>query len=200
MIVTVYCASSFGNDPAYRTAAAELGRAIALGGHTMVYGGSSWGLMGVTAKAALEAGGRVIGISPKVFSGDEFRTEGLTEWQIVPTMAERRSRMLEMADMLIALPGGIGTLDEVTEAMVLNSINEMQKPLCFLNINGYYEPFIALIAHMEAQGMMQRPDPALCVFADNVSDRIAGNRKNRTGIVGPVFLKSFSDISGVRLL
>src|SRR5271156_2186080 len=113
--VAVYCGSSPGSNPAFRMAAEALGRELALAGCTVVYGGSHAGLMGAMADAALQAGGRVVGVIPEALVSREAAHRGLSELQIVPTMHERKARMNDLAEAFVALPGGIGTLDEIVE-------------------------------------------------------------------------------------
>ena len=147
-------------------AAAALGRRIAQEGHTLVYGGSNLGLMGVVSGAALEEGGRVVGVIPNLFSEDIIRSQRVTELVRVGSMAERKERILALCDAFIALPGGIGTIDEVSEVMVMNQLQIVggkrvlngsfrPKPMILLNIDGYFDPFIAQIQHAHDEGLMR---------------------------------------------
>ena len=160
-------------------AAAVLGRHIAQEGNTLVYGGSNLGLMGVVSGAALEARGRVVGVIPNLFSDDIIHSQRVTELVRVSTMAERKERIMEACDAFIALPGGIGTIDEVSEVMVMNQLQIVggqrildgtykTKPMILLNIDGYYNPFLAQLDAMRAEGLLR--STAGLVSADSVED------------------------------
>lgn len=160
-------------------AARELGRRIAQEGHTLVYGGSNLGLMGVVSGAALEAGGSVVGVIPNLFSDDIIHSQRVTELVRVSSMAERKERIMEACDAFIALPGGIGTIDEVSEVMVMNQLQIVDgqrildgtyktKPMILLNIDGYYNPFLAQLDAMRAEGLLR--STAGLVSADSVED------------------------------
>lgn len=160
-------------------AAAALGRRIAQEGHTLVYGGSNLGLMGVVSGAALEEGGRVAGVIPNLFSDDIIHSQRVTELVRVSTMAERKERIMEACDAFIALPGGIGTIDEVSEVMVMNQLqiydgqrvldgSYKTKPMILLNIDGYYNPFLAQLDAMRAEGLLR--STAGLVSADSVEN------------------------------
>ena len=148
MNITVYCGSTPGSLACYTQEAAELGRWIGEHGHALVYGGSNTGMMGAVADAVLAAGGKVIGVIPDVAVSKKRMHPGLTEAIFTQTVAERRSRMIELGDAFIALPGGIGTLDEMTEVLSLASLELLDKPLVFFNTNGYYEPMRQVLEHI----------------------------------------------------
>lgn len=145
MNIAVYCGSSSGNNPRFIEAAKELGTWIGKNGHTLVYGGASKGLMGAVAGAVIEAGGRVIGVIPDVAIIQARKHTGLTELIETGSMAERKSKMIELADAFVALPGGIGTLDEITEVMSLCSLSIVKAPIVLFNTGGYYEPLKAVL-------------------------------------------------------
>jgi len=149
--VAVYCGSNFGDSEIFRTSAAALGAFIGRSGMTLVYGGTDKGLMGVVADAALEAGGSVHGIITERLHAKGHLHPKLTKADIVPSMRERKARMLQKADAFIAMPGGIGTLEEFMEAWTLNQLGEMTKPLGLYNVDGYYEPFMELVDNMIAR-------------------------------------------------
>ena len=115
MNITVYLASSTGNDPKFLTAIKELGTWIGTSANTLVYGGSKTGLMGVLAQSVLQAGGKVIGVEPQFFMDEDFQYEGLTELIVTKDMAERKAKMIELGEAFIAFPGGVGTLEYITE-------------------------------------------------------------------------------------
>lgn len=139
MNITVYCGSMKGNDPAYERAAAELGRWIAGSGHALVYGGGGVGLMGTLSDAVLSAGGRVTGIMPSFLVEREVSRSGLTELVVTETMSERKQKMIELGDAFVALPGGPGTVEEISEVMSLEKLGLVEGPCVLLNIGGYYD-------------------------------------------------------------
>jgi len=153
--VCVFCGSSSGVRPAYAEAARRLGRVLAESGRELVYGGGRVGLMGVVANAALEAGGRVIGVIPDGMVQREVAHLGLTELKVVGSMHERKATMAELADGFIALPGGIGTLDEVFEIWGWGQLGLHGKPLGFLDIDHYYRDLMLFLDHVAAEGFMR---------------------------------------------
>jgi len=146
--ICVYSGSSFGTLPDYTAAAAAFGTACARRGLGVVYGGGSVGLMGTLADAALAAGGKVIGVIPRAMIAEERAHRGLTELIAVDSMHERKHRMAELSDAFAALPGGIGTLEEVIEAFTWLQLGLHLKPVGLLNTAGFYEPLLHLLAHM----------------------------------------------------
>jgi uncharacterized protein (TIGR00730 family) len=165
--VCVYCGSSFGTDPAFTAAARELATALVERGLRVVYGGASVGLMGVVADTALAAGGEVIGVIPQVLIDREVAHRGLTELITVSNMHERKARMAELSDAFVALPGGIGTLEELIEVYTWNYLGIHDKPLGLVNTNGYYDGFTAFLDHAVAAGFLRPQTRAqLTVAAD----------------------------------
>ena len=165
MNVSVFCGASLPHSEQITEAARQLGRAIARGGHTLLYGGSNLGLMGATSGAALQEGGRVVGVIPTFFSDDIIHSQPVSELVRVRTLAERKEYLIAHSDAFVALPGGIGTLDEVLEVMVANQLglvrdrsgaNQSQgKPMILLNLGGYYTPFLAQLDAMRAEGLLR---------------------------------------------
>ena len=145
MNIAVYCGSGSGNNPKFTESARILGRWIGENGHTLVYGGASKGLMGAIAGAVIEAGGKVIGVIPDVAIIQARKHTGLTELIETKSMAERKSKMIELADAFVALPGGIGTLDEITEVMSLSSLEIIKGPVVLYDTDGYYKPLQAVL-------------------------------------------------------
>lgn len=143
--VCVFCGSSAGNRPEYAVAARQMGVALAERELTLIYGGGNIGLMGAVADAALEAGGRVIGVIPQHLEDWEVGHRGLTELEIVGSMHERKARMAELADAFIALPGGLGTFEELFEILTWAQLGLHQKPFGLLNTAGYYAALLALL-------------------------------------------------------
>ena len=143
--VCVFCGSNTGSDPAYVEAAQALGQLFARKGIALVYGGGSVGLMGVLADAVLAAGGEAIGVIPQALWAREVGHRGLTDLRIVETMHERKAMMADLADAFIALPGGLGTLEEIFEVWTWAQLGLHQKPLGFLDVNGFYAPLMEFI-------------------------------------------------------
>ena len=156
MNITVYLGSSSGDSQAYADNAEALGKWIGSSGHTLVYGGSNGGLMGTLATAALKAHASVIGVLPRVDAIMEREQAGLSQYIYTETVAERRSRMIAMADSFIVLPGGLGTIDEITEVLSLKSLSLIPQPIAFFGAEGYFEPFKALFRHMIDKGFSRR--------------------------------------------
>lgn len=146
--ICIYCGSGLGADPAFADAAAELGRTLAKENIRLVYGGGSLGLMGVVAKSVLENGGRVLGIIPQFLVNREVMLEGLSELVVTEDMHERKRLMFDNADAFVALPGGIGTLEEVVEQMTWAQLGRHKKPIMLADINGFWAPLIELLQHM----------------------------------------------------
>ena len=140
MRICVFCGSSFGNNEVYGNAAREMGRTLAAHKIGLIYGGGRVGLMGVLADAALNAGGAVIGVIPRSLVEREIQHTSLTELHTVATMHERKTRMAELADAFIALPGGAGTLEEIFEQWTWAQLGIHRKPCGFLNTNGFFDP------------------------------------------------------------
>ena len=146
--IAVFSGSNSGRGDAYRQAAAALGTTIAKRGFTLVYGGTHMGLMGVLADAALLAGGTGHGVIAERLIGKGHLHEGLSRHEIVASMRIRKQRMAELADAFVALPGGIGTLEEFMEVWTLNQLGEFRKPAGLLDVAGFYRPFMGFIDHM----------------------------------------------------
>jgi uncharacterized protein (TIGR00730 family) len=150
----VYCGSRTGEAPAFAAVAAETGRWIGERGGQLVYGGGNNGLMGVVATATLAAGGRVVGVIPHTLVEREFAKLDCTELHVVDNMHERKRMMAERADAFLALPGGIGTLEELFEAWTWKQLGYHDKPLGLLNAGNYYEPLLAFLHSSVRQGFM----------------------------------------------
>ncbi len=170
MNITVYLGSREGSDPVFRETAAEIGRWVAEGGHTLIYGGSGIGLMGVLADAALEAGGEVIGVEPRFFIEQGLVHGGISRTIPTETMAERRLLMMEMGDAFIAIPGGVGTLDEISEVIVMATLGKHGKPCVIYNRDGYYDPLREMFDRMLEKGFMTKESRAKILFAESVPE------------------------------
>ena len=154
MNITFYLGANPGNRPEYARYAYELGQWIAGHGHTLIYGGSRTGLMGKLADGALEQGGRVIGVEPRFFMEKELQHQGLTELIVTENMAQRKKKMLELGDLFLAFPGGVGTLEEISEIMSLNKLDMVPKTFAFLDYEGYWQPMKALLDRMAEEGFV----------------------------------------------
>ena len=153
MNVTVYLGANYGTDPTLQTTVAELGQWIGKNGHTLVYGGSASGLMGVLARSVMAAGGPVIGVEPQFFIDEGYELDGLTQLIVTQDMTERKAKMIELGDAFIAFPGGTGTLEEITEVISKLSLGQLDAPCILYDLNGYYQPLHQLLQQMIAMGL-----------------------------------------------
>lgn len=170
MNITVYLGANAGNDPALAQATAELGRWIGESGNTLVYGGSESGLMGVLAKSALAAGGKAIGVEPQFFIDEGYEFDGLTELIVTRDMSERKAKMIELGEAFIALPGGTGTLEEITEVMSKVSLRHLSAPCILYDLNGYYEPLRELLRRMIDAGLSSEERQRGIYFAADLDE------------------------------
>lgn len=167
MRVCVFAGSAAGISPAYAAAARALGEGLGLRGHSLIYGGSASGLMGLCADAALAAGAAARGVVPRGLLGREAVHDRLTELVVVDSLHERKERMHALSDAFVALPGGAGTLDELLEAFTWRLLGLHHKPLALLDVGGYWQPLLALLRHGAAQGFVApRALEALPAFAE----------------------------------
>ena len=154
MRIALYTGASSGNDPQWSSAVADLSRALAQAGHTLVYGGGSSGLMGVVADTFMAERAHVIGVMPQHLVDAEVAHRGLDELEVVETMAQRKARMAELADAMVALPGGIGTLEEFFEVWVAQALGLHAKPVALYSPDGFWDSLIASFDHMEETGFL----------------------------------------------
>jgi len=166
--LVIFCSSSYDIDPAYNEAARQVVRAACGLGYTIVSGGAIKGTMGAVSDEVARCGGRHIGVLPRFMA--EFRHPGLSELVWTDTMAERKEKMREGTCVAVALPGGIGTLDELIETHVLAKLGKYDGKIFALNIGGFYDPFKALLDHYAATGMTSRRDCDLVEFPDTVEE------------------------------
>jgi len=165
--ICVYCGSGSGTRPAYAQAARALGAEAAARGLRVVYGGASVGLMGTLADAALDAGGEVEGVIPRRLVDRELAHPALTRLHVVETMLERKELMASLADAFVALPGGIGTLDELFETMTWTQLGIHLKPSGLLDVDGYWRPLVAMLDRQVEEGFLRRPwQELLCIGED----------------------------------
>ncbi len=168
--VCVYCGSSNGDDARFGDAAEELGRALAADGIGLVYGGGGEGLMGRLARATLDAGGYVTGIIPTFLVRKEHPLTAVQEMLVVDNMHERKQAMFDRADAFVALPGGIGTLEELVEQLTWAQLNRHRKPILIADIGGFWRPLLALIAHMRIEGFIREGFEARYLVAERIED------------------------------
>jgi uncharacterized protein (TIGR00730 family) len=168
--VCVFCGSSPGADPAFADAAAQLGTLLGTTGTGLVYGGGAVGLMGVVADACLAAGGSVYGVIPTGLFSREVGHTGLTELLEVPSMHERKQLMYEMADGFVALPGGLGTLEELAEVLTWNQLGILSKPVALLDVGGFWAPLVQWLTEAVEAGFVRAEHAASLRLVHDVDD------------------------------
>jgi uncharacterized protein (TIGR00730 family) len=154
--VCVYCGSGKGSNPAYAAAANDLGKALAAAGIGLVYGGGGLGLMGEVARSVLGNGGRVTGIIPSFLSEKEQMLQDVTQLIVTADMHERKRMMFERSDAFVALPGGIGTLEELVEQLTWAQLGRHAKPIVLVDVDGFWSPLLALLEHMRAEEFIRK--------------------------------------------
>jgi len=185
--ICIYCGSSSGLDPAFSQAAQDLGRMMAEQGISLVYGGGKLGLMGEVARSVMANGGQVTGIIPDFLRDREQTFEEASEVIVVPDMHTRKRMMYERADAFVALPGGIGTLEELVEQMTWSQLGQHKKPILMLSISGFWQPLLSLFSYMREQGFI-RPNLELSYgVAEQAADVIPmlekAAERNRNGSI-----------------
>lgn len=171
--ICVYCGSSPGRDDIYLASGRKLGRAIAENGLRLVYGGGTRGIMGAVAAGASEAGGKVMGIIPRFLmnkEATETALQRLDELVVTDNMHQRKHRMFEESDAFVALPGGIGTVEEIVEIMTWGQLGHHKKPMVFANVAGFWSPMIALLDHMRAEGFVHTGHLVKPLVIDSIDD------------------------------
>ncbi|MGE8097601.1 TIGR00730 family Rossman fold protein [Pseudomonas fluorescens] len=168
--VCVFCGASTGTDPVYREAAIALGQELARRKLTLVYGGGAVGLMGIVADAALAAGGEVIGIIPESLKNSEIGHTGLTRLEVVDGMHARKARMAELSDAFIALPGGLGTFEELFEVWTWGQLGYHGKPLGLLEVNGFYSKLTAFLDHVVGEGFVREHHRDMLQLSESPQD------------------------------
>lgn len=181
MQVAIYCGSKVGSNPIYAEKAKELGAFLAIHNIGIVYGGSNQGIMGKVADAVLEHDGEVIGVMPTFLHGKEVIHDQITAIHYVSTMHERKHKMLELADLLIALPGGAGTMDEFFDVVTLSQIGQHQKAVCLYNINGYYKFLKLQLEYMVKEGFMLQEQYENIFIVQNPEELLEIIKKNNGG-------------------
>ena len=168
--ICVYCGSGPGTDPAFVEAARAFGKILAKNGIGLVFGGGAVGIMGELAQAVLHHGGEVTGIIPDFLVAREHAMKDTQGLIVTRDMHERKRKMFEMADAFVALPGGVGTLEEIVEQMTWAQLGRHKKPILLANIKGYWDPLLTLIDHMRAQQFLPAAPRVDCLVADRVED------------------------------
>lgn len=170
--LAVYCGSSLGSDPAFAEIARATGEEMARRGIGLVYGGGRLGLMGIVADAVLAGGGEAYGVIPQALIDLEVAHTGLTEIHVVTTMHERKAKMTELTDAFVALPGGIGTFDELFEAWTWNALGYHAKPFCLLNVSGFWDGLCSFLDHTTESGFMSPARRAQLMIAGDIGEAI----------------------------
>ena len=179
MNISVFCGSSQPRDPLIAVAAQKLGRAIAQGGHTLLYGGSNLGLMGHVSSAALDAGGTVVAVIPTFFSEEVINSQKVSRIVRVDSMSQRKEYFIDNSDLFIALPGGIGTLDEVMEILVSNQLghlrdsNHTEKPVLLYNHNGFYDTLLQFMTRMKEEGFLNSGKASKLMAMNTIEELLA---------------------------
>ncbi|MDL2145372.1 TIGR00730 family Rossman fold protein [Flavobacterium tructae] len=168
--ITVFCGSSFGTDKIYKEQAALLGKTLAQQNIELVYGGANVGLMGAVADGVLNEGGKAIGVLPNFLRSKEIAHLGLTELIVVESMHERKTKMNDLCDGVIALPGGFGTLEELFEMLTWGQLGLHKKPIGILNINGFYDSLIELTKVMVEKGLLKPVNQEMLLVSDTIED------------------------------
>jgi uncharacterized protein (TIGR00730 family) len=174
--VTVFAGSSPGVDPAYASAAAELGEHLAAQGIGIVYGGGGSGLMGAVATASLKAGGEVVGVIPQALMDRELAHLELSRLEVVADMHERKRRMAALGDAFVALPGGIGTLEELFEVWTWQQLGFHAKPIALYDVGGFWQPLVAMVEHMVAAGFLGSVQRELLIVRESPSSLVEALR------------------------
>ena len=170
MKIAVFCGASVGNKPIFKEDTLRLGNWIGKNQHTLVYGGGNTGLMGILADSVLENGGEVIGVIPEFLVEREIAHQGLTSLYTVDTMHTRKKMMMDLADCFIALPGGPGTLEEITEVISWGRVGEHQKPAIFFDTNHYYQLVADVYTQMVNNDFLTKSDRENLLFSTNLDE------------------------------
>ena len=168
--ICVYCASNSGIRDVFAEAARELAAALVEQEYELVYGGGSTGIMGVLADSVLAQGGKVYGVIPELLLHKEVEHAGLTELHVVASMHERKSKMASMSDAFIALPGGLGTLEEISEILTWGQLRVHEKPVGIINVDGYFDALLAYLDNAEAEGFLRAECRQMLCCAEDAAE------------------------------
>lgn len=166
--ITVFCGSSFGTDDLFEKQAYLLGKTFAQNNIELVYGGANVGLMGAVADGVIQNGGKAIGVLPYFLQSKEIAHQNLTELILVETMHERKTKMNDLCDGVIALPGGFGTLEEFFEMLTWAQLGLHKKPICILNVNGFFDSLIEFVSTMVAKGFLKEVNQKMILASDSI--------------------------------
>jgi len=182
--ITVFCGSSFGTDKDFKLQAYELGRKLTLANIELVYGGANVGLMGAVANGTLENSGVVIGVLPNFLKSKEIAHNGLTELILVDSMHERKTKMNDLCDGVIALPGGFGTLEELFEMLTWAQLGLHKKPIGILNVNGFYDELIIFLNKMVDNGLLKETNRKMILVSEDIDDLLVKMKTYKAPDVG----------------
>ncbi|WP_163400335.1 TIGR00730 family Rossman fold protein [Flavobacterium fluviatile] len=182
--ITVFCGSSFGTEEIYKEQAVILGKTLAEQNIELVYGGANVGLMGAVADGVLNNGGKAIGVLPNFLRSKEIAHLGLTELIVVESMHERKTKMNDLCDGVIALPGGFGTLEELFEMVTWAQLGLHKKPIAILNINGFYNSLIQLTETMVSKGLLKDVNQQMLLVSDDIDDLLDKMKNYKAPTVG----------------
>ncbi|MBM7418966.1 MULTISPECIES: TIGR00730 family Rossman fold protein [Chryseobacterium] len=182
--ITVFCGSSFGSDDLYKKQATLLGQTLAKQNIQLIYGGANVGLMGAVADGVLKEGGKAIGVLPNFLQSKEIAHQNLTELILVETMHERKTKMNELCDGVIVLPGGYGTLEEFFEMITWAQLGLHKKPIAILNIDGFYDDLIKLVQKMVDKGFLKQINQEMLLVSDSIDELLEKMRNYHAPIVG----------------
>ncbi|WP_159478097.1 TIGR00730 family Rossman fold protein [Chryseobacterium sp. 18068] len=187
--ITVFCGSSFGSDEIYKEQATLLGQTLAKQNIQLIYGGANVGLMGAVADGILQEGGKAIGVLPHFLQSKEIAHQDLTELILVETMHERKTKMNDLCDGVIVLPGGYGTLEEFFEMITWAQLGLHKKPIAILNINGFYDDLIKLVQNMVDKGFLKQINQEMLLVSDSIDELLEKMRNYQAPTVGKWILK-----------
>ncbi len=182
--ITVFCGSSFGSEEIYKEQAVLLGQTLAKQNIQLVYGGANVGLMGAVADGFLLKGGKAIGVLPHFLQSKEIAHQDLTELILVETMHERKTKMNDLCDGVIVLPGGYGTLEEFFEMITWAQLGLHKKPIAILNINGFYDDLIKLVQNMVDKGFLKQINQEMLLVSDSIDELLEKMKNYRAPSVG----------------
>lgn len=182
--ITVFCGSSFGSDEIYKEQATLLGQTLAKQNIQLIYGGANVGLMGAVADGVLQEGGKAIGVLPHFLQSKEIAHQNLTELILVETMHERKTKMNDLCDGVIVLPGGYGTLEEFFEMITWAQLGLHKKPIAILNIDGFYDDLIKLVQTMVAKGFLKQINQEMLLVGDSIDALLEKMRNYQAPTVG----------------
>ena len=182
--ITVFCGSSFGSEEIYKEQAVLLGQTLAKQNIQLIYGGANVGLMGAVADGVLLEGGKAIGVLPHFLQSKEIAHQDLTELILVETMHERKTKMNDLCDGVIVLPGGYGTLEEFFEMITWAQLGLHKKPIAILNINGFYDDLIKLVQNMVDKGFLKQINQEMLLVSDSIDELLEKMKNYRAPSVG----------------